>query len=896
QGTGLQIDFDKAGKIFVSWIQGVGNAAEAYVAKGAAATGYAGYVFSAPVQITDDEVEDRDLHMQVTESGHVTVTTAKADFDFRHDDLDVYSYTLDGAGSSFTRPRVPELLEDTGQVLNLDHYDWFLADAEAPEAVTGQLSFNPYYPYAGVRFDFLGAGYFRSFFQYKPGFSLAGEGFSFTFANETKIGVNIAKFPSVGDFAPGDLEITFLLKPSFNASIPPSGKSETSFSLGLGFVIEMYFDLFGASLAASSGGLATFLRKWGPKLEGGVFGEFIASWDIVGLIAGLVGDEGQDGIGLGGLPPVPLQYIDAKTGEPITGATAFDDASVVLNLRDYGPWLLDVSLAWADNTDSAAIADGGGQTSVTAGDPFGRGNFNVFAGPYLKASAAGKTGKIFKYKDLGIKGRLGVYVDADVITQYPYAELNSVGGRTVVDLYWGRFFRRVVDVSVLAAFGEDEPYAAAPATGDVIFGGTSFVYDEDALAFEGLRDGSVSDEIDVAGFNYVLGRQIGGEAIAYGVYIREAIDPKAQSLNSVYTIEGIFDEDTGELDWLPQTARQLEGSTGLSLSPYIELRGENEDELVVVFGNTPPDDPFITDLLTTPPGKSYVILSGAISEGGTIALEDLTADPTAANGFFYSNEENYFAIGASVARLGDFSPGLGPEGGGDFAFGAPEADGENGKAYIIFGHRYSDIFDIDALNGLDGFSITGVDGEELGTAISTAGDYNGDGIPDIAISAPGAFDHTGAVYIVYGGREAAWAQGRGQFTVDDVGNTLPGEVILGATEAGRFGAALSGGYDVTGDGADDLAVGSLYNGTVTLFSRDRDPIVIVLDAGVSTEFNGPDSGNTDLGGSFALLPDVNGDGVGHALRLCLRFCLCRLRRGAVPRLLRRLRRVLGGRN
>jgi hypothetical protein len=59
------------------------------------------------------------------------------------------------------------------------------------------------------------------------------------------------------------------------------------------------------------------------------------------------------------------------------------------------------------------------------------------------------------------------------------------------------------------------------------------------------------------------------------------------------------------------------------------------------------------------------------------------------------------------------------------------------------------------LTGLDGFRIDGAaSGDTSGSAVSAAGDINGDGIDDLAIGAPladpGAVSSAGSVYVLYG--------------------------------------------------------------------------------------------------------------------------------------------------
>ena len=60
------------------------------------------------------------------------------------------------------------------------------------------------------------------------------------------------------------------------------------------------------------------------------------------------------------------------------------------------------------------------------------------------------------------------------------------------------------------------------------------------------------------------------------------------------------------------------------------------------------------------------------------------------------------------------------------------------------------IFDAGALDGTNGFRLTGLDKEDhSGTSVSSAGDVNGDGLDDLIIGAPDAGTN-GDAYVVFG--------------------------------------------------------------------------------------------------------------------------------------------------
>lgn len=124
------------------------------------------------------------------------------------------------------------------------------------------------------------------------------------------------------------------------------------------------------------------------------------------------------------------------------------------------------------------------------------------------------------------------------------------------------------------------------------------------------------------------------------------------------------------------------------------------------------------------------------------------------------------------------------------------------------------------------------DGEHAGAALA-AGDFNCDGLVDLAIGAPqkatgGAM--TGAVYVVNG----AYLPEDGSLDLSDADHVIFGEVA-----GDTFGHALSAG-DVNGDGCADLAVGAPFHdaggvpnsGRIYLFSGIdlMDTGTAVLDA------------------------------------------------------------------
>ncbi|NJL03508.1 MAG: PKD domain-containing protein [Chloroflexaceae bacterium] len=137
----------------------------------------------------------------------------------------------------------------------------------------------------------------------------------------------------------------------------------------------------------------------------------------------------------------------------------------------------------------------------------------------------------------------------------------------------------------------------------------------------------------------------------------------------------------------------------------------------------------------------------------------------------------------------------------------------------------------------DGNVTAQFDGERnnyrLGTAVSTAGDINGDGLADLIIGAPG-----NNRLLVYLGNP-------------DLSQTQPLSFTVGAA---GFGSAVSLAGDTNGDGLSELLIGApgVNRAYVYRFDASRSRFVSVAPA--------PISGGLSFGTAVATAGDVNGDG------------------------------------
>ena len=143
-------------------------------------------------------------------------------------------------------------------------------------------------------------------------------------------------------------------------------------------------------------------------------------------------------------------------------------------------------------------------------------------------------------------------------------------------------------------------------------------------------------------------------------------------------------------------------------------------------------------------------------------------------------------VGSDVANAGDFNG----DGYPDVIVGANNWGGAQGRAYIYFGGPGADSIPDVTLTG------TSVGVERFGTAVSGAGDVNGDGFADVIVGAYLAdtiANNVGKAYLFHGG------------AVPDV---TPDVIFAGTTEDDRFGIDVSGAGDFNGDGFDDIIVGA----------------------------------------------------------------------------------------
>ena len=288
---------------------------------------------------------------------------------------------------------------------------------------------------------------------------------------------------------------------------------------------------------------------------------------------------------------------------------------------------------------------------------------------------------------------------------------------------------------------------------------------------------------------------------------------------------------------------------GVSVSSAGDINGDGfADVIVGAWG---------ADTAGTRSGAAYVVFGTSAGWGPNLQLSSLNGS----NGFQINGQAGSIA-GWSVSSVGDVNG----DGLSDVIIGAPEAlkyGISSGAAYVVFGKTagFSPELNLSTLNGTNGFSISGnVPSSQVGAAVSSAGDVNGDGFGDLLVGSPSYNNAAG--YLVFGKQASFGAN-------IDLGS-------LNGSNGARFnpvpfnyGGQVSAAGDVNGDGFDDFIINDPWSGpnqtsvSYVVFGRSSG-FPAVFDFASLNGANGfsitGGAASTLFGFSSAPAGDINGDG------------------------------------
>ncbi len=459
-----------------------------------------------------------------------------------------------------------------------------------------------------------------------------------------------------------------------------------------------------------------------------------------------------------------------------------------------GGWVSDAGDINGDGVDDLLI----GATEANPGDMENAGQAYLIygeSGPYLSG--------VIELSDVGV-GTSGVAFNGITRSDLAGAVSNAgdINGDGVDDVLVGARLRRVDGVIRVG-----ETYLIYGQNGASVLSGSINLSDIGSSVEGAIFRGIDADDESSAGVSNA--GDINGDGVDdLLIGAREADPHGVPCAGETYLVYGQTGASalSGDLD-LSSVGTTIEGVifngideedfSGRSVAAAGDINGDGIGDLLIgAFGASGYE------------GQTYLIYgkTGAFALSGQINLSDIGST---VDGAVFTGVEGLDLSGISVSSAGDVNG----DGLDDLLIGAQQRLGTAtgpGMSYLVYGQEGTstlagpiDLSDIGT--AIAGAVFSGINlGDGSGSAVSTAGDINGDGLDDLLVGARRVDTNTGQAYLVYG-RSGPGALS-GAINLSDIGTTVEGAIFNGVGPFESAGASVSNAGDINADGVDDLLI------------------------------------------------------------------------------------------
>ncbi len=242
---------------------------------------------------------------------------------------------------------------------------------------------------------------------------------------------------------------------------------------------------------------------------------------------------------------------------------------------------------------------------------------------------------------------------------------------------------------------------------------------------------------------------------------------------------------------------------------------EAKADFISTFANTPVKiNPLSNDIVTIGIPLSLTGYDQTSAKGGTIQLDNNgTPDDKTDDQLTYTPPTNFIGVDTINYTIAD--------------------DQKTATGTITVAVP---AINLNALNGNNGFTVTGAAGNFAGSSLSNIGDFNGDTIDDFIVGGfaadPNNINATGESYVVFGTNQGFPAN----FDLSTLNGTN-GFIIEGFEAESFSGGAVSSAGDINGDGLKDLIIGAFASDSNSLNNSGRTYVVLGSNQPFSTRFN-----------------------------------------------------------